>query len=648
MPFPHASSAASVRPRRLRDKDKDIRYRSSSTSSRRSKDLAPLADGRPLMHQTQTTQQPQQATENATLDQLPPLPLSRTTSPCSVTSPVLQTGHAGLKACDTAPHPYYIHTPASLQPYLEEDTDSNNCYDSLLAESRHGEESYSYPPKDPQRTSNPQPYVTKVETPENVAQLMAVNAVAPVLQPKTQQQTLQALSTVFSDAPITSQETYDEGHYLDSQTVRHRTPPFGMYPIEDTSAPGCPALVHSTLAQFDNLTSDQQAKRAQIIPCFAGFGYPTMIPVNPDTVGTLSHYGPTQDSFPYEPLQSLRTLRYSNAKVTGQGQDGGFSADRVQEDDVAGLMYRIQNTMPDIYLLMDRYRETLGQLAFQENMARQVEAQKSETVRQKDIYIDYLVKEMDSAAQKYSVETSKFRLEIGKLEEKLKETQDKLVASINSKTELETEFEKQMSRVRNEQVLKDQAMRADIDAMIKAEAAVKNDLVVIRGKHTEELDSARDKWSRERIDLEASHAKETRSLEMVVQTCQDRLKGASQRAQDECEKWSDERKGLRRDWNEQRQKLLVQHSKEMEESRKAGRSLHDVEQSRLEDRAAKLQRQVETLKSGWDADKARLAKAQNDHIAVISKLRSENERLQEMVDVFGEATHLKSRGNTYL
>ncbi|MCJ1439374.1 hypothetical protein MMC27_008766 [Xylographa pallens] len=646
MPFPYVSPTASVRPRRLRDKDKDIRYRSSSTSSRRSKDLAPLVDGRLLTHQPQTIQQSQHAVESATLDQLPPLPLSRTTSPCSATSSVFQS-QAGLKTCETASQSYHIHTPASLQPYLEEDTDCNSLFNSRLADSQHGKRSHRYSPKGARRTLSPQSYPINPESPEDYKQLKAENAVASALSSETPQPTLQALSTVSSRAPIASQAMTDEGNQLDSQRVRHRTPSFNTYPIEESPLLGCPPSVHFHSTQFDDLTNDQQARTAQIVPYLAGYGYPTIMPINPDTVATLSHYGPNQASFAYEPLQPLRTLGYSNANAPGRDQDGGFSADCVQEDDVAALMYRIQSTMPDISLLMDRYRESLGQLAFQENRTRLVEAQKFEIVKQKEIYIDHLAKEMDSAAQKHLAETNKFRLEIGNLEEKYKEIQENLIASKDSKIELENGSEKQTSRVQKEHALKNQAMMADIDAMIKVEPAVETDSALFRRKHTEELESVKEKWSKERTDLEASHARERKTLEMVIQTCQERLKGASQRAQDEREKWSDERNRLQRDWNEQQQNLLVQHRNEMEELRKAGRSLYDSEQSRLEDKATRFQRQIETLKSGWDADKAKLAKAQNDYSARTSKLLSEIDRLQKMVDAFGEATDLSSRGNKY-
>ncbi|MCJ1421725.1 hypothetical protein MMC32_008091 [Xylographa parallela] len=647
MPFPYVSPTASVRPRRLRDKDKDIRYRSSSTSSRRSKDLAPLVDGRLLTHQLQTTQQPQHAVESATLEQLPPLPLSRTTSPCSATSSVFQS-QAGLKTCETVSQSYHIHTPASLQPYLEEDTDCNSLFNSQLVDSHHAKRSHRYSPKGTQRPSNLQSCPTKTESPEDSKQLKAENTVASALSSETQQQTLQALSTVFSRAPTASQLLTDEGPQLDSQRVRHRTPSFHTYPIEDFPLSGCPPSVEFSSAQFDDLKDDQQAKTAQIVPYLAGYGYPTIMPINPDTVATLSHYGPNQASFAYEPSQPLRTLGYSNANLPGRDQDGAFSADCVQENDIAHLMYRIQSTMPDIYLLMDRYRETLSQLAFQENRTRQVEAQKFEIVKQKEICIDHLAKKMDSAAQKHLAETSKFRLEIDNLEEKYKEVQENLVASKDSKIELEHGFEKQMSRVQKEHALENQAMMADIDAMIKVEAAIETDSALIRKKHTEELDSVKEKWSKEKTDVEANHARERKNLEAVIQTWQERLKGASQRAQDEREKWNDERSKLQRDWNEQRQNLLVQHRNETEELRKAGRLLYDSEQSRLQDQATGFQRQIETLKSEWDADRAKLAKAQNDYSARISKLQSEIDRLQKMVDAFGEPTDLSSRGNKYL
>ena len=620
MPFHYPNAAASVRPRRLRDKDKDIRYRSSSTSSRRSKDPASLADGRPLSQQPQTTQQSPHAAENATLDQLPPLPLSRTTSPCSATSPVLQAGQTALKNCEPGPQPYHIHTPASLQPYLEDDTESNHCCDSLLAESQHDRQPYRHSTNDPLRNSNPQPDISKADTPEGFSQPMSVNdVVASTLTSENQRTDLHLLSTPSPGAPRASQAPSDGGYYIESNRIGHRAPTFNAYSSED---------FHFHSAQFEDFISDQQANTAQMIPYFAGYGYPTIMP--------------------HEPSHSFRTMADSNAKVFGRGPDDGVSVNHVREDDAAGLIYRIQSSMPDIYILVDRYRETLGQLAFQENMTRHAEAQKTEAVRQKMIYIDHLAKEMESAAQKHSTETSKFRLEIRNLEEKLKEVQDNLAASMNSRIELEKEFENQMSRIQKEHALKDQALRADIDAMNGAEAVVQNELVAIRGKHTEELDTVRNRWFRERTDLEASHARERRSLETVIETCQNKLENTLQKAQDEREKWSDERKAIQRDWNEQHQNLLGQHRKEIEELRKASRSLYGSDQNRLEDKVTRLQRQVETLKSGWDADKAKLAKAQSEQSAETSKLRSENERLQKMVDTFGEATDLKSRGNTYL
>ena len=643
MPFPYASSAASVRPRRLRDKDKDIRYRSSSTSSRRSKDLATVVDSRLLIHQPQATQQSPDAVDSATLDQLPPLPLSRTTSPYSAASSALQP-QAGLKTYESATQPYYIHTPASLQPYLVEDTDSNCLLNSLQAESHHVKQPQSYSLGVAQRKSNPDSRAIKAESAKNYRQLEAENTAVLALSVETQQQTIQALPKVLSPAPSANQLIAIGRPQLVSQRVSHQNPSFGTYQIEDIPIPGCPPSPYSPSTQFDNITNDRQAKTAQIVPYLAGFDSPAIMPIDPDNVGTLPHHERNRDSFAYAPLQSLQPLGYSNANVSGQDQEGGYTSDYVSaEEDTAALMYRIRSTIPDIHLLMDRYRETLGQLAFQQNRTRQVEAQKSDLIKKKDIYIDHLAKEMDCAVQEHLAETSKYLLQIGNLEEKHKEIQENLDASMNSRIELESGFEKQMSRAQKEHALKDQAMRADIDAMIKVEAAVETDLVLIRRKHTEELTSVKETCFREKTVLENSHARERKNLEMVIQTCQDRLKSASRNAQDESEKWSHERSTLQREWNDQYQNLLVQHRNEIEELRKAGRLLYDNEQNRLQDNASRFQRQIDSVGSSWDADKARVAQLQNEHSARTSKLLSEIDRLQKMMDAFGEATDLRGR-----
>lgn len=57
-------------------------------------------------------------------------------------------------------------------------------------------------------------------------------------------------------------------------------------------------------------------------------------------------------------------------------------------DDPTNLLYRIQSAIPDLHLLLNRYRETTGQISVREDMIRRTEAQMAEALRQKEAYID--------------------------------------------------------------------------------------------------------------------------------------------------------------------------------------------------------------------------------------------------------------------
>ncbi len=101
------------------------------------------------------------------------------------------------------------------------------------------------------------------------------------------------------------------------------------------------------------------------------------------------------------------------------------------------MVGRIQSAIPDLHLLLNRYRETSGQLGERELTLRHTEAEKMKIMEQKDSYIERLAKERDEAFHKHAEEKSKMRLEIGNMTEQHNELQENLQTERNSRESLE-------------------------------------------------------------------------------------------------------------------------------------------------------------------------------------------------------------------
>ena len=112
-----------VRYRKTKDKDKEKDRRSSTASSiivRKSNKVGSAGE---------TTSHGQSDTQSiATIEQLPPLPESESTSP------ILRTSSNASHGSRVSPS--QVQTPASLQPYLESDAGESDVGDSVLEGSR--------------------------------------------------------------------------------------------------------------------------------------------------------------------------------------------------------------------------------------------------------------------------------------------------------------------------------------------------------------------------------------------------------------------------------------------------------------------------------------------------------------------------------
>ena len=88
------------------------------------------------------------------------------------------------------------------------------------------------------------------------------------------------------------------------------------------------------------------------------------------------------------------------------------------------LLTRISSAIPDLHLLLSRYKETHGELGAQEQLIRKAEAQRMETTRRKDEHVSTLLKEIEDIKKKHAVEINKYRVQFGSLNDKQRENEE--------------------------------------------------------------------------------------------------------------------------------------------------------------------------------------------------------------------------------
>lgn len=638
MPFPYPGSATAARPRRLRDREKDIRYRSNSTSSRRPKDLSQSAEMKANLNQSQAAQPSLYAQENVNLDRLPPLPLSRTTSSSSVTSPVLHAGQITMKSTEGPHQPYQFHTPASLRPYLEDDTDSNDCLDPPLpGVKRHDQTS-----KRPQQALDPWSTSEKEKDSKSTAHPVSViSSSLPVIPPLTPQTALPAYPSTSTEPFPTVPPESNSGYSVNPSGLIPSLPWHAVYHNEHLFATQYAPSRHLPMVPFGSHTGDLHTAPAQLVPYFPAHGYLATMPASTDRTSLPAHYRQREDFSTHDTITSFG----SDNEATRAERATHIN---VPEQDSQSVLHRIQRAIPDLYLLMDRYQETFAQLQSRENIIGQIELQRSEAVKQKEAYIERLVTGLDYESQKHIKERSSLQLEIEMLEKTLKESQESLVATIESRKEMEAASEKRKIRAQKESGLKEQAMREDLQARTRAEAASRKELSEMRVRHMEHVEGIENRCQRETRRVEASHMEERQELKVALATCQHALDFATQHAREKQEKWNGERKELLQSWDEQRLSLLSKHKREMEVAQRNTASSQQESRKIVDEETYTLQRQMENLRFGWDADRVKLAQAKDELTALIVKVDPGYERLPQAVDASGESTKVRSKGDNYL
>jgi len=705
MPFHRETSATPVRVRRTKDKEKESRSSASTGSSKKQKSSG--SSNRSPPQADRSSQFSLYSQQNLTLDQLPALPASGTASPGSAASPVLRgSACATSQASDLASAAYH-HTPAALQQYLQTDDEQPIFKDTSAPRNDPGHTTGPHPAAKRQQTYN-QPLDSNTTTPlaTSIREYPGTSyghSASPSFfsQPlelrnsyssiTSSSRTDDNLSHIRSSPPPPSsskssghpaslqgfpdleqpQPRYQQTYFANPPAFAPAVP-FNSAPADEHHfAPAYPGLHYYPVNHPAGHHMDLHSLPPQVMPAYANYSIP---PHNPG-FSSPSYHIPNRGhsstssrmSMPTEPLPigqpgSGNMERINSLDSPGLPKQGG-------EDDPVDLLQRIQSAIPDLHLLVNRYRETSGQLGMSENLIKETEAQKSVALKQKESDIEKLAKELDNVKSKYSAESSKLRFEISNMEEKQKELQDNVVAEQKSKEELQVKhntlstelermqknFDKEKSRIISDsedwkrRALQDKhALEEDMQRQKQlAETTLQGRLADLGRVHAQEKESLKASLARQKKDLETDHSNARQELEKTIDARKKALEESRRKHAEDRDSWEGERAVLGKGSEEQRKLLTSQHHKEVEAMRRTQEASEERIRQQVQDDTTKLQDQIEKLQAGWDAEKAKFARSMADLKAQAARMDDENKKLQRMADAFGEVTDLRSRGDPF-
>lgn len=430
--------------------------------------------------------------------------------------------------------------------------------------------------------------------------------------------------------------------------------------------------------------------------------YPHPSPYGPSSHSSSSPYTDTWNYSPGYPHSSNPPQRHDT--LVPRDYPHGLSPLRTGsglEDDPSEVFGRISQAIPDLHVLLARYKETHRELSVREDLLRRAGIEQEEKLRAKDNEITDLKERSRNLENKYSTEASRLRMQIGNLEEQARELQEQRretekykKEALDTKTALDSamkswesrfkeleeahlglqaasaedkarslqDFEEWKSTTNTRNDAEKIALAIQFDKRLK-EASVEADniLQATAAQHVQEKDDLRSDHQRQQLERQDSFERVRGELESKLAIVQKDHEEALKRERQSREVWLAEREALikshqddrdsqRKSWDEQRDLLDAQHKKGKDESDKAWIELHADASRRADDEKAKtdqLVKEKEELQKKYNELRADAEKEKNVIRSVAANLESEKSRLEKLMECYGDIAEIKSKGDTY-
>ena len=342
------------------------------------------------------------------------------------------------------------------------------------------------------------------------------------------------------------------------------------------------------------------------------------------------------------------------------------------------LLHRIHCVIPDLHILLDSYQDLYGTLESKEVHLRKMEAQRVADLRQQDARIAQLERDLESILNKHSTETSRLKHDISNMDKRCKDLQDRLTAEtkhsdalhatidslhveqkqagkkhVDEKAALTAEFSHEKEKMTAEHKANQRAMHEQLQTQIrKIETSFQHHMADTSREVEEEKQHLEMKWAKQRRELEDRHARAERELENTLEAKQKVVEEERRSFLQAKDDWDKERDALSRKWEEERT-MLQKASEDQQKTltfrfqREKDDIMRQMSQmqnkTEIEEIILRLQREVETVRAGWDTDKFRFHKATADFKSTARTLNEQNNKLQKLTEVFTDSMEAKSR-----
>jgi hypothetical protein len=367
----------------------------------------------------------------------------------------------------------------------------------------------------------------------------------------------------------------------------------------------------------------------------------------------------------HDSVGSRRSNRDDPSPVSG-GPPGDTGP--ATEDDPGDLVSRIASVIPDIHMLLNRSKETHGELSLRDQLLRKTEAQSAESLKQKEDHVNQLTKRLQDAERYHAGESNKHRLQIGSLEDKQKELEERLRnAELSKKAteDLKLDLEDQKAALLGERMTLAKVAAEEKDRMFK-------DFDDWKKKTEESLDVEKQKCAdamAQKKEIEGGFDKMRKDFEAKLSKTQEDLEDSIKTERENREQWIAEREMLAKGWDEERanlkkeiedqqQTLSKQHEVDMAaQTTKSKEEIHDLLMSfaKIQEGLNKdytieidnLKQELARQKDAWDKEREELRSMVAGVNVAAKSLEAEKGRLQKLVDSFGEVADIKSKGDAY-
>jgi serine/arginine repetitive matrix protein 2 len=348
-------------------------------------------------------------------------------------------------------------------------------------------------------------------------------------------------------------------------------------------------------------------------------------------------------------------------------------------DDPGDVFSRIAQAIPDLHVLLARYKETHGQLSVREDLLRRSGVEQEEKLRAKDDEIAELKERTRILEHKYSTEASRLRFEVGNLEEQAREVREQRVETEKFKKEAQgiqaaldaamkswetkyKELEEAHTKATTRNDAEKIALAIQFDQRLKeAEVIAQNQRDDATAAYVKEKEELRSDHQRQQTERQASFDRVRNELETKLGAAQIDREEALKHERESREVWlverealikshQDERESIRRGWDEQRDLLEAQYKKTKDESDKAWFDLHADASRKAEEERARVEQALEEqeeLQKKYSVLRAQSEQEKTIIKSVATNLESEKSRLEKLMECYGDIAEIKSKGDTY-